>query len=93
MINLTDGRGKLILASQVLKRNPFGCNMFNFDIGWIREFYEKILKNIATDRDFVSKTNQQKSVDHGLISIVFNKIVSSMENLVSRKHMGIKLRK
>lgn len=57
MINLTDGRGKLILASQVLKRNPFGSNMFNFDIGWIREFYEKILKNIATDRDFVSKTN------------------------------------
>ena len=92
-INLTDGRSNLILDCQVLRGNPSDSHLFNPSIDRIEEFYGKVPKNITADGGYASKANQQRAADQGLVNVVFNKIVSSMKNLVSSKNMQTRLKK
>ncbi len=92
-INLTDGKGKLILDCQILRGNPSDTNLFGQTIEKVKDNYTQIPKSVVADGGFASKANHKKAVDLGIVNVVFNKIVGSMKNIVSSKNMQTRLNK
>lgn len=92
-INLTDGKGKLILDCDILRGNPSDTSLFNKTIERVKSNYNHTPKSVAADGGYASKANQEKAVEQGLVNIVFNKVVGSLTNLVSSKSMQTRLKK
>lgn len=92
-VNLTDGKGRLILDCKILKGNPSDSQLFGDTLERIKKNYEEIPKNVAADGGYASKANLEKAASIGLTNVVFNKVVGSMKNLVSSKHMQTRLKK
>lgn len=92
-VNLTDGKGKLILDCEILRGNPADTNLFGQTIERIKENYGRTPKSVAADGGYASKANHEKAIKEGLANVVFNKVVGSMRNLVSSKNMQTRLRK
>lgn len=92
-VNLIDGRSKLILDCQVLRGNPADSKLFKPAIDRLMGHYGKSPKNVAADGGYASKNNLQGAVDQGIVNVVFNKIVGSMNNVVSSKNMQTRLKK
>ncbi len=92
-VNLTNGKGKLILDCEILKDNPSDANLFIPTIKRVKANYRRPQKSIAADGEYTSKVNLEKAGKQGLVNVVFNKVVGSMKNLVSSKHIQTRLRK
>lgn len=92
-VNLTDGKGKLILDCEILRGNPADSKLFGQTIERVKENYGRTPKSVAADGGYASKANHEKAVKEGLVNVVFNKVVGSMRNLVSSKNMQTRLRK
>jgi len=92
-INLTDGKSKLILDCQILRGNPSDTNLFGQTIEKVKDSYGQIPRSVVADGGYASKANHKKAVDHGLVNVVFNKVLGSMKNLVSSKNMQTRLKK
>jgi IS5 family transposase len=92
-VNLTDGKGKLILDCEILRGNPADTNLFGKTIERVKENYGRTPKSMAADGGYASKANHEKAIKEGLANVVFNKVVGSMRNLVSSKNMQTRLRK
>ena len=92
-VNLTDGKGKLILDCEILRGNPADSKLFGQTIERVKENYGRTPKSVAADGGYASKANHQKAVKEGLVNVVFNKVVGSLKNVTSSKNMQTRLKK
>jgi len=92
-INLATGKSNLVLDCQVLKGNPSDKDLFIPTLERVIENYEIIPGNSATDGGYACIRNLEAARDAGIRNIVFNKVVGSMQNIVSSKNMETILKK
>lgn len=64
-VNLTDGKGKLILDCEILTGNPSDTSLLNTTIERIKSNYNHTPKSVAADGGYASKANQEKAVEQG----------------------------
>jgi len=92
-INLASGKSNLILDCQVLKGNPSDKDLFIPTLDRVIYNYEIIPKNSTTDGGYACLSNLNAAKEVGIKNIVFNKVVGSMQNIVSSKYMETKLKR
>lgn len=92
-INLTTGKSNLILDCYFERGNPADTKMYEPTLDRIIENYNKKPRDIAVDGGYASKENLQKSIDKGLVNVVFNKIVGSMKSQANSLNMATRLKK
>jgi IS5 family transposase len=59
----------------------------------IIENYGKLSRDYATDGAYASLANRSHGKEKGIVNIVFNKIVGSLQNIASSKNMETRLKK
>lgn len=92
-INLAGGRSNLILDCDILKGNPNDSTLYQPMMNSIIDIYGVIPRDSTTDGGFASKDNMAYSKKIGIVNTVFNKIVGSMQNVVSSVNMETRLKK
>jgi transposase, IS5 family len=92
-VNLATGKSDLILDIQSLKGNPSDTNLYQSTIDRVINHYGIIPRDSTTDGGYASLANQKYSQEKGIVNIVFNKIVGSLQNKVSSKNLETRLKK
>lgn len=92
-INLSTGKSNLILSCAVLKGNPSDRCLYQDTIEQIIDTYGVVPRDSVTDGGYASKANMAFSQDKGIVNVVFNKIVGSLQNSTSSKNMETRLKK
>ena len=92
-INLAAGKSNLVLDCQVLRGNPADKSLFQQTFDNVIHNYEIIPRDSATDGGYASKANLEYAQEAGIVNIVFNKVVGSMQNIVSSLNMETRLKK
>ena len=92
-INLSSGKSNLILGCEVLLGNPPDKELYQSSVNKIITNYDTIPRDIATDGGYASKANLDYAKEKGIVNIVFNKVVGSMQNIVSSSNMENRLKK
>lgn len=92
-VNLATGRSNLILDIETLEGNPSDKNQYRPTIGRVIKNYNRIPRDIATDGGYACSENQKYSQSKGIVNIVFNKIVGSLQNVTSSKNLETRLKK
>ncbi len=92
-INLATGSGNLILDCDILRGNPSDTSLYQPTIERVVSNYGIVPRDIATDGGYASKLNMEYSQEKGIVNIVFNKVVGSMQNVVSSLNMETRLKK
>src|ERR1022692_250719 len=92
-INLTTGKSSLILSCEVLKGNPSDSKLYQHTLDKIISDFQVIPRDSVTDGGYASKDNMAFAQHKGIVNVVFNKIVGSLQNRVSSKNMETRLKK
>lgn len=92
-IDLASGKSNLVLHCDVLRGNPSDSKLFAPALDSVIEDYGKVPRDYATDGGYASLANQSRAMEKGVINIVFNKIVGSLQNITSSKNMETRLKK
>jgi IS5 family transposase len=92
-INLAAGRSKLVLDCEILKGNPTDKSIYQPTINRVIENYGIVPRDSATDGGYASLANLEHTQKAGIINIVFNKVVGSMQNIASSLNMETRLKK
>lgn len=92
-INLAAGKSNLVLDCQVLRGNPSDKSLFNPTINNVIQNYDIIPRDSTTDGGYASLANLESAQEAGIANIVFNKVVGSMQNIVSSSNMETRLKK
>ena len=92
-VNLATGKSNLILDIQTLIGNPSDKNLYQPTINRVETNYGKIPRDIATDGGYACIDNLNFSKNKGIVNIVFNKIVGSLQNTTSSKKLETQLKK
>jgi IS5 family transposase len=92
-INLTTGKSSLILSCEVLKGNPSDSKLYQHTLDKIISDFQVIPRDSVTDGGYASKDNMAFAQHKGIVNVVFNKIVGSLQNIVSSKNMLTRLKK
>ena len=92
-VDLTSGRSNLVLHCDVLRGNPSDSKLFAPALDSIIEGYGIVPRDCATDGGYASLANQAYAAEKGVVNIVFNKIVGSLQNISSSKNMETRLKK
>jgi IS5 family transposase len=92
-VNLATGRSNLILDIETAIGNPSDKVLYQPAIERVVENYSKLPQAIATDGGYASFDNLRFGQKAGIVNIVFNKIVGSLQNNVSSKSMETRLKK
>jgi IS5 family transposase len=92
-IDLTSGKSNLVLHCDVLRGNPSDSKLFAPTLDSVIEDYGKVPRDYATDGGYASLANQSHAKEKGVVNIVFNKIVGSLQNITSSKNMETRLKK
>ena len=92
-INLAAGKSNLVLDCQVLRGNPADKSLFQQTFDNVIHNYEIIPRDSATDGGYASLANLKHAQEAGIVNIVFNKVVGSMQNIVSSLNMETRLKK
>ncbi len=92
-VNLAGGRSNLILDCRILDGNPSDTAIYGDVLDRINENYGIIPRDIVTDGGYASKDNARIAQGKGILNIVFNKIVGSLQNIVTSKNMETRLKK
>lgn len=92
-VDFSSGRSNLILHCDVLRGNPSDSKLFVPALDSIIEGYGTVPRDYSTDGGYASLTNQLHAAENGVINIVFNKIVGSLQNISSSKNMETRLKK
>jgi IS5 family transposase len=71
----------------------FDSKLFFPAVDAIVENYGKVSRDYATDGGYASLANQSHAKENGIVNIVFNKIVGSLQNIASSKNMETRLKK
>lgn len=92
-VNIGTGKSNLILICDILEGNPADSTLYQGTIAKVKDSYDKVPRDSATDGGYASKANAEYAQKEGIINIVFNKIVGSLKNIVSSKNMETRLKK
>ncbi len=92
-VDFSSGKSNLVLHCQVLKGNPSDSKLFVPAIDAVIENYGKVPRDCATDGGYASLANQSHAKEKGVVNIVFNKIVGSLQNIATSKNMETRLKK
>ena len=92
-VNITGGRSNLILDCATLDGNPSDTNLYQNTLDRITENYGIVPRDVCTDGGYASNANKEYAESKGIVNIVFNKIVGSLQNIVSSKKMETMLKK
>ena len=92
-VNLAAGRSNLVLDCQVVRGNPSDKSLYQPTIDNIIQNYEVTPRDSATDGGYASLANRSHAQKAGIVNIVFNKVVGSMQNIVSSLNMETRLKK
>lgn len=92
-VNLAAGKSNLILDCQVLRGNPSDKSLYQPTIDNVIQNYEIIPRDSAADGGYASLANRTHAQKAGIVNIVFNKVVGSMQNIVSSLNMETRLKK
>lgn len=92
-VNLASGNSNLIIDVAILDGNPSDTQAFGGVIERIKTNYGIVPRDMATDGGYASLENQKLAKIHGIVNIVFNKIVGSLKNLTSSLNLETRLRK
>lgn len=92
-VNLAAGKSNLVLDCQILRGNPSDKSLFQPTINNIIQNYEIIPRDSTTDGGYASLANRDHAQKAGIANIVFNKVVGSMQNIVSSLNMETRLKK
>jgi len=92
-VDLCSGKSNLVLHCQVLRGNPSDKEMYSPAVDAIVDNYNIIPRDYANDGGYASLINQTYAKEIGITNIVFNKVVGSLQNIVSSKNMETRLKK
>jgi transposase, IS5 family len=92
-INLAAGKSNLILDCQILRGNPADPSLFRPTLDNVIGNYKTIPRDSTTDGGYASLANLEYAQKAGITNIVFNKVVGSMQNIVSSLNMETRLKK
>jgi IS5 family transposase len=92
-INLAAGKSNLVLDCQILRGNPSDKSLYNPTLNNVIENYGITPRDCTTDGGYASLANQASAREAGIANIVFNKVVGSMQNIVSSSNMETRLKK
>jgi transposase, IS5 family len=92
-VNLAAGKSNLVLDCQVLRGNPSDKSLYKQTIDRVIQNYEVVPRDSATDGGYACLANIEHARKAGVINIVFNKVVGSMQNIVSSLNMETRLKK
>jgi IS5 family transposase len=92
-VNLAAGKSNLVLDCQVLRGNPSDKSLYKETIDRVIQNYEVVPRDSATDGGYACLANIEHARKAGVVNIVFNKVVGSMQNIVSSLNMETRLKK
>jgi IS5 family transposase len=92
-INLAAGKSNLILDCEILKGNPSDKSVYEPTLKRVVENYGIVPRDSATDGGYASLDNLNFAKKLGIVNIVFNKVVGSMQNIVTSLNMETRLKK
>jgi IS5 family transposase len=92
-INLAAGKSNLVLDCQILRGNPSDKSLFKPTIDNVIQNYGVVPRDSTTDGGYASSFNLEYAREAGISNIVFNKVVGSMQNIVSSFNMETRLKK
>lgn len=92
-VALVGGKSNLILGCQTYRGNPSDSSLFEGLLTQTIGQYGKTPKSVCTDGGFASKDNLAVGQKAGLVNIVFNKVLGSMQNIASSQSMATRLKK
>ena len=92
-INLSTGKSKLILSCEILSGNPSDTELYQTTIDKVVTDYQIIPRDIVTDGGYASKANSEYAQGTGIVNVVFNKIVGSLQNVATSIDMATRLKK
>lgn len=92
-INLAGGKSNLILDCQTLEGNTSDTKLYQGTLNRIIENYGRIPRDVSTDGGYASNENKEYAQSKGIVNIVFNKVVGSLQNIAKSKKMETTLKK
>lgn len=92
-INLATGKTNLIIDCHIPKGNPADTKLFKPTIDRVIENYGVTPRDSSTDGGYGSKENSDHCKSKGIVNIVFNKVVGSLQNIASSLKMETMLKK
>ncbi|GHT78174.1 DDE transposase [Bacteroidia bacterium] len=92
-VDFASGKNNMILYCSILRGNPKDSDLYVPMLDNIEKNYKQIPRDSANDGGYASKKNLEYAQGKGVKNIVFNKIVGSMQNIVSSKNMETRLKK
>lgn len=92
-LNMCTGKSNLILTCDVVDGNPSDSSLYKDVLDKVISTYGITPRDSATDGGYASKENLEYAQEKGIINIVFNKIVGSLQNVVSSKNMETRLKR
>ena len=92
-INLATGKSNLILDCEILKGNPSDKTLFQPTIDRIIENYGVVPRDSTADGGFATIDNTKYAINKGIVNVVFNKVVGSMQNVTSSLRLETMLKK
>lgn len=92
-INLSTGTSNLILSCETLRGNPSDKDLFQPTLDKVIADYEIVPRDSATDGGYASKLNSAYAQQKGIVNVVFNKVVGSLQNVVSSLNIETRLKK
>jgi IS5 family transposase len=92
-VNLATGRSNLILDCEIMDGNPKDSMLYEGVLERARNDYGIRPRDMVTDGAYASLRNLEKGKEYGIKNIVFNKIVGSLQNVVTSVQMETRLKK
>jgi len=92
-VNLTTGRSNLILDCEIAYGNPKDSSLYEGGLDRMESDYGIHPRDMVSDGGYAWLRNREKAKEHGIKNIVFNKLVGSLKNVVSRVQRETRLKK
>ncbi|MDR0566755.1 MAG: ISNCY family transposase [Prevotellaceae bacterium] len=94
-VNFASGKSNLVLAVDTLKGNPSDSSLYSGMLDKVIATYNAVPRDSATDGGYASSANLRhaQGKGKGVINIVFNKMVDSLQRVASSKNMETQLKK
>lgn len=92
-VNLATGKTVLIIDCEIPKGNPSDTTLFKPTIDRVINNYGITPRDSSTDGGYGSKENSDHCKSRGIVNIVFNKVVGSLQNITSSLKMETMLKK
>jgi IS5 family transposase len=92
-VNLSTGRSNLILTCDTLEGNPSDSALYQASVDKVIADYGIVPRDLASDGSYASLANMEYASQKGIVNIVFNKVVGSLQNKTSSLNMETRLKK